>query len=198
MLRGGPSVGAPTFPTTPELMANIERAPEVMREPIALPVAPPDTVHASRTHDRYTEQQGPQHPVRPQSTRVGASVHRGAPAAEVPGSRKPTATANASGVADPTYYGVRQLDVFPAPLAPIQIGFPPAAHDRASSGRVHLLLLIDETGRVAEITVIEAEPPGLFEEAARSAFASMQFSPAERAGRRVRARLVVEVNFGGP
>ena len=101
--------------------------------------------------------------------------------------------ASAPGI-DPTYYGVRQLDVFPAPITPIEIAHP--AQARNVAGRVNLLLLIGATGAVDEISVIDADPPGVFEEAALRVFSGVQFAPAERSGRPVRARLVVEVNFG--
>ena len=63
------------------------------------------------------------------------------------------------------------------------------------SGRVTLLLLIDELGSVVEASVVEADPAGYFEEAAVDTFRGVLFSPGMRDGRPVKSRLVVEVAF---
>jgi TonB family protein len=57
------------------------------------------------------------------------------------------------------------------------------------------MVLIDEAGRVAEASVLDAQPEGLFEEAARQAFLRSVFQPAERAGRAARRRVNVKVEF---
>ena len=160
----------------PEIMATLETPPAVLTAPDASriePVVPPAPV---TRHARVAS-------VEQRHERAGAAA----------GARDDLPS---PGLADATYYGVRQLDVYPTPTAPIEIAYPASAREAGSSGRVNLLLLISETGRVDDITVIDAEPPGVFDAAARRVFENVQFTPGERAGRRVRARLVVEVNFG--
>ena len=96
---------------------------------------------------------------------------------------------------DPEYYPARLLDVLPRPLADVVLRYPDPAAVQDISGRVVLLLLIDELGAVVEATVIEAEPPGYFEEAAIESFRDVLFQPAVRHGRAVKSRLPVEVTF---
>ena len=97
---------------------------------------------------------------------------------------------------DPTYYGTRQLDVFPVLASHLDLGAPGGAAKAAGAGRVLLLVLIDAAGFVNEVSVVEAEPQGAFEEYARTAFVSARFKPALKDGRPVKSRLLVEVDFG--
>lgn len=98
-------------------------------------------------------------------------------------------------IEDPEFYPARKLDVLPHPLAEVPLRYPEDAAKRDVSGRVVLLLLIDELGMVVEANVISAEPAGVFEDAALESFRHVQFSPAQRNGRVVKSRLPVEVTF---
>ena len=98
-------------------------------------------------------------------------------------------------IEDPEFYPARQLDVLPRPLDDVPLRYPETAADQDLSGHVVLLILIDELGMVVEASVISADPPGVFEEAALESFRSVMFSPAIRHGRAVKSRLPVEVNF---
>lgn len=97
--------------------------------------------------------------------------------------------------ADPTYYPARQLDVYPALLAPLAPVYPPRALAEGRSGHVLVLVLIDAAGRVDEVSVVEAEPRDYFEEAAKQTFASAQFSPARRNGLPVKSRVLIHLDF---
>jgi TonB family protein len=57
------------------------------------------------------------------------------------------------------------------------------------------LLKIDEFGSVQDVTVVNAEPAGYFEESASQAFKAAHFSPAQRDGHPVRSQIVVKVRF---
>ncbi len=98
-------------------------------------------------------------------------------------------------LADRTWYPAAQLDVFPTALAPVRPAYPQAAADADAAGEVTLLLLIDETGRVHDSAVVDAQPANTFEEAALEAFRAARFRPAERDGRSVRSRVLVRVLF---
>ena len=98
-------------------------------------------------------------------------------------------------IADPEYLPSRLLDVYPKPMAEVPMVYPDAAASGDMSGRVTLLLLIDELGSVVEASVVEADPAGYFEEAAVDTFRGVLFSPGIRDGRPVKSRLVVEVAF---
>jgi periplasmic protein TonB len=96
-------------------------------------------------------------------------------------------------VRDLTWYPARQLDVFPRALATPRPAYPAAA--QSLQGEVTLLLLIDEAGTVHEVSVVEAQPPGMFDEAASVAFRDVHFEPAMKDGRAVRSRILVKVAF---
>lgn len=98
-------------------------------------------------------------------------------------------------IRDPTYYPARQLDVYPQPVAMIQPKCPESAVAQRINGRVQLLVLIDEFGVVNEASVTEAQPPGLFDDAAVQAFRAARFVPAQKAGNHVKSRVLLRVNF---
>lgn len=96
---------------------------------------------------------------------------------------------------DPTYYPARQLDVYPQLLAPIKLDYPDRAAAQRLDGNLLLLLLIDEFGIVNEASVVEAQPEGYFEEAALSVFRATRFSPAQKQGRPVKSRVLLQVSY---
>lgn len=96
-------------------------------------------------------------------------------------------------ISDPTYYPAGQVDVRPEALGEIKPVYPEAAQN--IGGVVILLLLIDETGAVKEVTVEEADPPGIFEESAINAFKNARFSPAFKNSEWVRSRVLIRVRY---
>jgi len=99
---------------------------------------------------------------------------------------------------DPTWYEAKELDRYPAMLASIQPDYPAAAASHAVTGAVTVLLRIDETGRVREVSVVSADPPGYFEDAALQAIRAARFEPAQRDGLAVRSQVVVKLRFAPP
>ena len=98
---------------------------------------------------------------------------------------------------DATYYGVRQLDVFPALASGFELHYPARASAADVKGRVALLVLIDSEGNVNDVSIVEAQPAGYFEEDALRTFRGARFTPAMKGGRPVKSRIVIEVNYGG-
>lgn len=96
---------------------------------------------------------------------------------------------------DVTYYPARQLDVYPALLAPLSITYPERALAEDRAGRALVMVLIDAGGKVNEVTIVEADPPGYFEDAARKTFEQAAFSAARRNGMPVRSRVLIHLNF---
>lgn len=96
---------------------------------------------------------------------------------------------------DPTYYPAKQLDAYPEPLTPIRLRYPETAAADRIDGRLLLALLIDEFGVVTDVTAIEAEPPGYFEDAVRAEFGATRFKPGTRQGRAVKSRVLVQVRY---
>jgi len=97
---------------------------------------------------------------------------------------------------DLTYYAARQLDVYPRPIAELDLKYSGKAADEGITGRVRVLALIDELGRVTDVQVVEAEPPNYFEDDAKRALLATRFSPAYRQGRAVRSRFQIELTYG--
>lgn len=96
---------------------------------------------------------------------------------------------------DPTWYPAKQVDVHPTALYPIKPDYPDKGAERGVEGNVVLLLLIDEAGTVKEVTVMEANPEGVFEESALAAFRDARFAPAKKNGRAVKCRVVIRVSY---
>lgn len=132
-------------------------------------------------------------PVVPRDRDLPPLPGQGADAPPAPERAAPGPALELPQVEDPEFYPARKLDVLPRPLAEVVLRYPEAAGEQ--SGRVTLLLLIDELGMVVDITVIDATPAGVFEEAAAESFRHVMFAPAVRNGRAVKSRLPVEVTF---
>jgi len=81
---------------------------------------------------------------------------------------------------------------------PIQAKWPQSVSAGAPQGRVVLLLLIDESGAVTEVSVVEAVPAGYFEESALAATRAARFTPGSKDGRIVKSRVLMELNYGVP
>lgn len=124
------------------------------------------------------------------------------PASDAPGSSARAEAAPAApapltmdSAVDLTYYTARELDVQPRALRDIQPTYPPEAERQRQSGTVRLELKIEADGRVSDVAVVSADPPDVFDESARAAFAAARFSPAQKSGRPVRTRMLVEVSY---
>lgn len=97
---------------------------------------------------------------------------------------------------DPVYYPARLLDVYPVLPGPSGLIFPERAARDGVVGTVTMLVLIEDNGTVNEIKVVEAEPAGYFEDAARGALIDKQFIPARKDGRAVKSQVLISISFG--
>lgn len=96
---------------------------------------------------------------------------------------------------DPTWYPARQVDAHPAPLYPVKPDYPDKGAEQGAEGSVVVLLLIDEAGVVRDVSVVEADPEGVFEESALQAFRAARFTPAQKNGRAVKSRVLIRVTY---
>jgi len=97
---------------------------------------------------------------------------------------------------DPTYYPASDLDVYPRPVAPLEIGPLAGAVSGSGAGRIRLVLLIDEYGVVNDAAIVEPWQSGHPETELRAAFAATRFIPARKDGREVKSRLLISVGSG--
>ncbi len=96
----------------------------------------------------------------------------------------------------PRYYSASQLDRPPVPLQAIAPDHP--AEAKIAKGRVALRVRINEQGDVDDVTVLRAEPEGVFERSALAAFAAARFSPGALNGVVVKSEIEVEVEYLPP
>jgi len=72
------------------------------------------------------------------------------------------------------------------------------AEAKIAKGRVALRVRINEQGDVDDVTVLRAEPEGVFERSALAAFAAARFSPGALNGVVVKSEIEVEVEYLPP
>lgn len=96
---------------------------------------------------------------------------------------------------DTTWYLARQVDRHPKAVGSITPHYPEPARLRNQEGTLKLLVKIDDLGRVRDVEVVEAQPPGVFDEAAMAAFRDARFQPAMKDGRPVRYQAYMRVEF---
>jgi len=73
--------------------------------------------------------------------------------------------------------------------------YPDQARRRNQEGSLKLRVKIDDLGRVRDVEVVEADLPGVFDEAALEAFRNARFQPAMKDGRPVRYQAYIRVVF---
>lgn len=93
----------------------------------------------------------------------------------------------------PWYYPARYLHRRPTPLKPIWPAYPEEL--ATISGRVIILLLINDAGAVDQYRIESSEPPGVFDASVIAAFTAAQYAPALITGYRVKSQLIAEVSF---
>jgi protein TonB len=139
-------------------------------------------------------------PVVPPFAQPAPTATTAQPAAPAPAASPPAAAAPMPGVTitssvDLTYYSARDVDVHPRALREIVPDYPADADRQRLSGKVRLQLKLEADGRVSDIDIESATPPGLFEDSAIRAFRDARFAPAQKNGRPVRALVLIEVVF---
>ena len=175
-----PAVNAPRpSPVTPAPDAAPVARLAPSPAPEALPVAPPPPAVAS-----------------PPAAAPPPAVPAAAEAAPAPApAAVPVPAAALTSSVDLTYYNARDLDVQPHALRVIRPDYPVEADRQRVSGTLRLQLKLEADGRVSDIEVVSATPPGVFEDSAIKAFRDARFAPAQKNGRPVRALVVIEVVY---
>ncbi len=96
---------------------------------------------------------------------------------------------------DTNWYLARQVDRHPKAIGSITPKYPEEARQRGQEGTLKLMVKIDDLGRVRDVEVVEAQPPGIFDDAALEAFRNARFQPAMKEGRPVRYEAYMRVEF---
>ncbi|MHB8166402.1 MAG: energy transducer TonB [Sulfuricella sp.] len=166
---------------------RIERAPQAKIKPLLLTASAADTTEKKPQEPKLGEEKPALQPPVPAVPAVPTASAEPAPAI-LPTLEIPL-------LEDPAWYPAKQVDVHPTALYPIKPDYPDKAAEQGVEGNVVLLLLIDEAGAVKEATVMEANPEGIFEESALSAFREARFAPAQKNGRAVKSRVLIRVSY---
>lgn len=87
---------------------------------------------------------------------------------------------------DTHWYTARQVDRRPEIMTPALPVYPEQARSRGIEGSVVVEVHIDETGRVRDIQILEADPPGVFDAAVLEVYGQALYRPALLDGRPVR------------
>ena len=87
------------------------------------------------------------------------------------------------------------VDQPPRPLLQTPMQYPPRAKAQGVTGYVVLNVLIGPTGEVEKVSVLEAQPAGVFDEVAVAGVRSWRFEPASYRGENVRVWARQKVRF---
>jgi protein TonB len=189
-------------PDKPDKPDDAPDAPPVPRrvrsETVVLPAAEPEAEPLAEAAEPLAEAAEPlaeaADPELPAPASLAVDPPAEPPSAAVPAAA-PAPLAALTTAVDLTYYGVRDLDVQPRALREIVPDYPAAADRQRLSGKVRLQLKLEADGRISDIEVVSATPPGVFDASAIQAFREARFAPAQKNGRPVRARVVIEVLY---
>ena len=114
---------------------------------------------------------------------------------ETPTVKPPPGAAAESPFPLDVYLGTAEVDVGAEPSNEVFLAYPWMAYAQRLAGKVTVTLLINERGDLDQVTVTDAEPPGIFEAAALEAVNKLRFTPARKNGRDVKSRKTIEVVF---
>ena len=87
------------------------------------------------------------------------------------------------------------VDQPPRPLTQTPMAYPPRAKAQGVTGYVLLNVLVGPTGEVEKVAVLEAQPAGVFDEAAVAGVRGWRFEPASYRGENVRVWARQKIRF---
>lgn len=87
------------------------------------------------------------------------------------------------------------VDDAPRPTGQLDLEYPSGAKREGTEGFVTVSLLIDDDGRVQRVRVLEAQPEGVFEQAATRAARNWSFEPARYQGEAVKVWARQKIRF---
>jgi len=95
-----------------------------------------------------------------------------------------------------TVYELSEVDRGPSVITKVDPLYPSVAREKQIEGRVILRFIITKDGRVIEPTVVEGEPPGVFDNSALDAIRGWRFNPGIKNGKPVDVIIVAPLTFG--
>ncbi|MGD8845963.1 MAG: TonB family protein [Desulfobacteraceae bacterium] len=92
-------------------------------------------------------------------------------------------------------FGLGDLDGPFIPLGRIPPVYPMAAKRRGIEGWVKVRFVVNEQGTVETITIVDAKPPGMFDQSVRRCVSKWRFKPGTVEGMPVKARVETTIRF---
>jgi protein TonB len=190
----GPSQVAPAAPPAPQPPAPVEKKvvpkpvvqktpPVAKKKPVEEKKPPVETVPVAAT--------APQSQPREPAPAAAATANTDATAT----GSAPSASAGQGGGSHGGVFAVGQLD---GPLAAISKAapvYPAAAKRRNIEGWIKVKFLVDEQGQVDRVSVLEAEPEGIFDQAVLRCISAWRFKPGTKGGVAVKALVEQTITF---
>jgi protein TonB len=96
---------------------------------------------------------------------------------------------------EPVVFELSEVDRRPRPIIRYEPVYPYRARRREIEGHVLLSFVVDASGHVENIGVLDSEPGELFVKAARQAVEGWRFEPAMKDGRAVSVRVEIDLIF---
>lgn len=93
-------------------------------------------------------------------------------------------------------FGLNEVDQKPVSIAALKPRYPYRARRMGIEGYVRVQFLVDQEGNTRELTVVDAEPEGVFEQAVRKTVPRWRFKPGKKAGRPVDTWVEMTIRFG--
>lgn len=126
----------------------------------------------------------------PQRSAAPAEAH--APSSQQPG---PAEVAPSAAPQESHYYLSSEVDVKARPIYLEPLVYPERAYYAKIVGRVKLRVHIAADGNIDAVDVLEAEPRGMFEDAALKALLNSRFLPAMKDGLNVPSEKLLEITL---
>jgi len=94
-----------------------------------------------------------------------------------------------------SFYGMEEVDQAPVATVKTKPVYPYRARRLRMNGEVAVKFLVDTRGRVDRITILQADPPKVFDQSVLQALASWRFAPGTVSGRPVNTWVATTIVF---
>ena len=92
-------------------------------------------------------------------------------------------------------FGMDEVDQKPVGIGVLKPHYPFSAKRRGIEGYVTVRFLVDRMGKARELTILDAEPPGIFDRAVLKTVPRWRFKPGKKAGRPVGTWVKMTIRF---
>lgn len=93
------------------------------------------------------------------------------------------------------FFDQGEVDQLPMTVFRMKPLYPFRAKRLGIEGSVSVKFLVDTTGRVSRVTILESNPPGIFDESVLKALPSWKFTPGELGGKAVNTWVSTVIQF---